>query len=161
MVNRVMDAGDLEQYVREAGIPAEVVRLAVETPTVSAAATAVNASVDQIVKSLLFLVDGEPLLVVANGETRVGYKRLADYLGVSRRGVKLANAAQVREILGYEVGAVPPFGHKTPVRTLVEAGVLAQEEVYAGGGGMNALVRLRVAELLRVIGGETANLAQE
>lgn len=161
MVGEVMDAGDLARFAREAGIAAEVVRLAVETPTVAAAAAAVGAGVEQIVKSLLFLVAGEPVLVVANGETRVDYKRLAAHLGVSRRRVKLADGAQVRQILGYEVGAVPPFGHKRPVRTVVEAGVLMQEEIWAGGGSIDTLVRLRVAELRRVVGEETARLTEE
>lgn len=158
MVSEVMDAGDVARFVWEEGMAAEVVRLAVETPTVAAAAAAVGAGVEQIVKSLLFLVEGEPVLVVANGETRVDYRRLAAHLGVSRRQVKLADAAQVREILGYEVGAVPPFGHKKPVRTLLEAGVLAQAEIWAGGGSIDTLVRLRVAELRRVVGEETARL---
>lgn len=127
MVGEVMDAGDVARFVGEAGIVAEVVRLAVETPTVAAAAAAVGGSMEQIVKSLLFLVDG----------------------------------AQVRQILGYEVGAVPPFGHKTPVRTVVEAGVLLQEEIWAGGGSIDTLVRLRVAELRRVVGEETAQLTGE
>ena len=160
MVGEVMDAGDLARFVREAGIAAEVARLAVETPTVAAAAVAVGAGVEQIVKSLLFLVAGEPVLVIANGETRVDYKQLAVHLGVSRRRVKLADAAQVRAILGYEVGAVPPFGHKTPVRTVVEAGVLMQAEIWAGGGSIDTLVLLRVAELRRVVGEETAHLTE-
>ncbi len=158
MVDAVMAAGDVARFVREAGIAAELVQLAVETPTVAAAAAAVGGSVQQIVKSLLFLVDGAPLLVIANGETRVDYKRLAAHLGVSRRRVKLADAAQVRAILGYEVGAVPPFAHKTPVRTLLEAGVLAQTEIYAGGGSIDTLIRLQTAELRRVVGDETADL---
>jgi prolyl-tRNA editing enzyme YbaK/EbsC (Cys-tRNA(Pro) deacylase) len=105
------------------------------------------------------LADGRPVLVVANGLTRVDYKRLADYLGSSRRRIKLANAEQVLEITGYPVGTVPPFGHKEMLPTLVEAGVLRQEELYAGGGGINALVKLRTAELQRILGADVVNLA--
>jgi len=157
-VNDKMNTADLARFITANGIAAELVYLSVETPTVEAAAEAVNVHPDQIGKSILFLAQGKPVLVIANGATRIGYKKLADYLGTSRRRLKLANPDQVQAITGFRVGTVPPFGHPAALRTVMDSRVLAQEEVYAGGGAINALVRIETEELLRVTAAETVNL---
>jgi prolyl-tRNA editing enzyme YbaK/EbsC (Cys-tRNA(Pro) deacylase) len=151
---------DLAQYIEEQAITAELLLLPEETPTVEAAAEAVNAHPDQIGKSILFLADGSPQLIIANGLNRVDYKKLADYLGISRRRLKLAKADEVLEITGYPVGTVPPFGHNLPIPTIIEANVVEQKELYAGGGEINALIRLKTAELQRVLQAPILPLAQ-
>jgi prolyl-tRNA editing enzyme YbaK/EbsC (Cys-tRNA(Pro) deacylase) len=144
-----MDATHIAAYLREHGIAGEVVFLPEHVPTVEAAARAVDVSVECIVKSVLFLADSSPVLVIANGRQRVDYKRVADTIGLSRKRLKLADAPAVLAITGFAVGTVPPFGHKTRLRTLIDAGVLAQPEVYAGGGAIDALVRIAPAEIVR------------
>ncbi len=157
----MLNSQDLTDFINAHTIAAEIVPLAMETLTVPAAAAALGISTDQIVKSILFLVNGEPLLVIANGTARVDYKKLADYLGVSRRRVKLATAEQVLAIAGFMVGTVPPFGHKRPFRTVVETAVYDQTTVYGGGGDIHALLRVSTIELKRVVGEETAVLRKE
>ena len=153
-----MDSIDLQRFLAEETIAAEIVHLANETPTVEAAAKAVGCRPEQIGKSLLFLADGNPNLVIANGTTRVGYKALADYLEISRKRLKLANANQVLDITGFPVGTVPPFGHWQRLPTIIEARVMNQDEIYAGGGAINALMRLATDELQRVSAGRIVSL---
>ncbi|MFQ5420153.1 MAG: aminoacyl-tRNA deacylase [Anaerolineae bacterium] len=155
-----MNSEDLGQFIEANGIEAEIVHLPVETLTVAAAATAIGVEPAQIIKSVLFLADGEPVLVIANGLARVAWKRLAVYVGVSRKRLKTAKAEQVLTITGYQAGAVPPFGHREKLRTIVDKAVYDQSLVYGGGGEINALMRLRTAELRRVVGGETAVLTE-
>ena len=157
----MLNSQDLTTFINEHTITAEIIPLAMETPTVPAAAAALGISTDQIVKSILFLVNGEPLLVIANGTARVDYKKLANYLGISRRRVKLATAEQVLAIAGFMVGSVPPFGHKRPFNTVVETAVYDQTIIYGGGGEMHALLRVSTIELKRVVGEETAVLRKE
>lgn len=145
-----MDSKDLLKYIESNNIEAEIVHLPVETPTVAAAAEAVNADPDQIGKSLLFLVDGRPTLVIANGMTRIDYKALASYLQVNRKRIRLANPEQVLNHTGYHVGTVPPFGHKTVIQTILERSAVNQKELYVGGGDINALLRIMIPELERV-----------
>jgi Cys-tRNA(Pro) deacylase len=153
-----MDCHDLQRFITETGIEAEIVHLAQDTPTVEEAAKAVGCLPEQIGKTILFLAESRPYLVVANGVTRVGYKALADHLGTSRRRLKLAKADTVLDITGYPVGTVPPFGHKQLLPTIVEARVLAQEIIFAGGGAINALMRLTPKELLRASQAEVVSL---
>ncbi len=86
------------------------------------------------------------------------YKALADYLEISRKRLKLANANQVLDITGFLVGTVPPFGHRQRLPTIIEARVMNQDEIYAGGGAINALMRLATDELQRVSAGRIVSL---
>jgi prolyl-tRNA editing enzyme YbaK/EbsC (Cys-tRNA(Pro) deacylase) len=155
-----MDERDLAEFLGATGVAGEILRLPEHTPTVESAARALGTTVERIAKSVLFLM-GEasvPVVVVANGTLRVDYKRVADHLGVSRRRLRLAGAEEVLAITGYPVGAVPPLGYPCPVRTLVEARLLAQPEVYAGGGAIDALMRITPAELVRATQAEVVEV---
>ena len=154
-----MNSSNLAEFITANEIDAEIVRLPVETLTVAAAAEAVNVQPEQIIKSVLFLADGVPVLVIANGLARIQRKRLADELAISRRRVKMANAEQVLEITGYNVGAVPPFGHPKKLPALIDSGVLEETAVYGGGGERNALMLLTTNELKRVLQGRIVEIA--
>lgn len=154
----LLTVDDLAAYVRRNGLAAEIMRLETPTPTVLAAAMAVGSAPEQIGKSILFFIHDAPHLVIANGLYRLDYRRLAAYFGVGRRTIRLANAEQVAVITGYPVGAVPPFGHRQVVPTLIEARVLAQPIIYVGGGALDALVRLTTLELQRALAAPVVDL---
>ena len=151
----------LNEFLSTNQIEAEIIFLEEDTRTVAEAAAVLGAVPDQIIKSILFLADGEPVLVINNGLARIAWKQLADYLGVSRRRLKTANETVVLDITGYEVGAVPPFGHKMKLRTVVATAVYDQQIVYGGGGEVQALMKLTTEELKRVVGMETAVIKDE
>ncbi|NLX11009.1 MAG: EthD family reductase [Chloroflexi bacterium] len=146
---RPLTPKDLQAYLDEHEIPAEIVYPDLPTPTVPAAAQALGVAVDQIVKSLVFLVDGRPFVVYGCGTRRVDPRKLAARLNVNRKQVQFADADQVLELTGYEAGTVPPFGFKMHIPAFMDPAVQAHEEVYAGGGGINALVKIKSADLLR------------
>lgn len=154
MDNQILTAVNLQIYLDQNNISAEILHLPAPTPTVEAAAAVLAVHPDQIIKSVLFLADKKPVLVLACGLTRVDRKGLADDLGVSRRRMKIASAEQVLAHTGYAAGSVPPFGHKQPMPTIIDTAVtrLPYEFIYGGGGDVNALLKLTVAELLRVVG---------
>ncbi|KAI8477134.1 MAG: hypothetical protein J3K34DRAFT_498662 [Monoraphidium minutum] len=96
-----------------------------------------------VIKSLVFSADGQPVLVVDE-------RKLARHLGVSRRRVRLASTEDALQHSGYAVGTVPPFGHRHPLRTLLDAGVTrrAAPGVWAGGGHPDIELQVDVSELL-------------
>ncbi len=141
---------DLARYIEQHGIEAKLVRPPHETPSVTAAARAVGCAPEQIIKSLVFLIDGQPYLVIANGNARVSYRRLAAHFGVSRKRVRMASPDEVLKLTGYPAGGVPPFGLPNPLPVLMDPGVLDQEIVYGGGGDDHTLVRISTAELRRI-----------
>lgn len=151
---------ELSQFLADNRVNAEIIYLEEDTRTVADAAAVLGAEPDQIIKSILFLANDEPVLVINNGLARVAWKKLADYLGVSRRRLKTAKEDRVLDITGYPVGAVPPFGHKTKLRTVVTTAVYEQQVVYGGGGEVHALMKMTTDELQRVVGPETAVISE-
>lgn len=129
-----------------------------DTPTVDRAAAVVGTTPEQIVKSLLFLVDEKPLLVIARGLENVDRRAISRHMQVGRKKVSLADPAAVLAITGYPVGALPPFGHRASIRTIMDGKVTGLPLIYAGGGSPRALIRMPPAELLRVCGAEIVDV---
>lgn len=143
---------DLERYIREQGIDAALLRDVGDTSTVERAAAALGVPPEYIVKTLLFLVDGRPVVYITHGTQRVDPRVLARHFGVGRKKVKLADPETVRELTGYPAGGVPPFGHRTPLPVLMDARVLSLPVVYAGGGDDRTMLRVSPQTLRRVTG---------
>jgi Cys-tRNA(Pro) deacylase len=152
----MLTSQDLQHFINQRQIAAEILPMSEDTPTVPDAARALGVKEEQIIKSLVFLVakypagDGQPVLVIANGTGKVDDRLVAHHFGVGRKRAKMARPEQALEITGYAVGAMPPFGHKIRLPTLVDPGVVAQKEIFGGGGEINAMLRLTPDELLRV-----------
>jgi Cys-tRNA(Pro) deacylase len=161
----MLTSQDLQRFINQQQIAAEILPMAEDTPTVPDAARALGVREEQIIKSLVFLVakyptgDGRPVLVIANGTGRVDNRLVAHHFGVGRKKVKMASPEQALEITGYAVGAMPPFGHQSPLLTLVDPGVVDQREIFGGGGEINAMLRLKPEELLRVTGAELVSVS--
>jgi len=150
----MLTSQDLQQFINEYQIAAEILPMEKDTPTVPDAARALGVEKEQIIKSLLFLVDGQPKLVIANGTRKVDSRLIARHFGVGRKRVKMAGPEQTLSITGYAVGAMPPFGHQARLPTIVDQGVTNHKEIFGGGGEINAMLRLTPEELVRVTGAE-------
>ena len=154
-----LSTADIRLFIDRHSLTATVLPLDQPTATVEEAASALAVGTDQIIKSLVFVLNAEPLLVINNGRNRVDRKKLGAALGVGRRKVRFADPDQALEITGFAVGSMPPFGHRQPLRTLVDEGVLLHETVFAGGGGGDTMMRLATAELVDVTGAEVVAIA--
>ncbi len=152
---------DLAAFIRDAGLAAELIPMAVDTPTVPAAAAALGVAAGQIIKSLLFEVQGAAWLVIASGDDLVDRRALAAHFGVGKKQIKLAEAATVLRVLGYPVGGVPPFGHISRVPVLLDRAVARWDVVYGGGGDDRTMLRLTPAELQAVTGATWIDLAAD
>jgi Cys-tRNA(Pro) deacylase len=150
----MLTSQDLKSFIDKNQIEAEILPMEEDTPTVPDAARALGVEEEQIIKSLVFLVDGQPALVIANGTHKVDNRLVARYFEVGRKRAKMARPEQALEVTGYAVGAMPPFGHRTRLATVIDPGVVTHSEIFGGGGEINAMLRLTSNELLRVTGGE-------
>ena len=102
------------------------------TRTAEDAAAAVGCDVAQIVKSLVFVVDDQPVIALVGGADRLDEGKLAHAAGGT--AVRRANADEVRSATGYAVGGVPPFAHATSLQCYVDAALLAHDVVWAAAG---------------------------
>lgn len=129
------------------------------TATSEEAAAAIGTPLGTIVKSLCFMVDGQPVVVLAAGDHRVDSKKLAELSGVAKKRVKIASAEETLTATGYLPGGVPPVGHSQPVPILIDDTLSRYENVYAAAGSPNAIFPITLEKLIEITGGRMADLA--
>jgi prolyl-tRNA editing enzyme YbaK/EbsC (Cys-tRNA(Pro) deacylase) len=141
--------------------PDRIRELPADTSTAEAAARAVGAPLGSIVKSLVFLADGAPLLVLVSGDGRADLKRIQSQLGLSKRRLRIAQPAEVVEHTGFEVGGVPPVGHSPPLRTLIDRTLGRFDTVWAAAGNAHAVFPIAYEQLVTITQGEVMDLVVE
>lgn len=140
-----------------AGLEIEIRRFPEGTRTAADAAAAVGCDVAQIVKSLVFLADGRPVVALVSGANRLDPSRLATALGA--QSVERADGNAVRAATGYAIGGVPPFGHVRPLTVLMDRALLQYDVLWAAAGRPDAVFAVAPADLARAAGAELADLA--
>jgi prolyl-tRNA editing enzyme YbaK/EbsC (Cys-tRNA(Pro) deacylase) len=153
-----LDPSHLEEFMQAKEIPGEILHLDVPTPTVETAAAAVGSEPESIVKSLLFTINGELVLAITCGTAHIERRAIAAYFQVGRKKVKLADPQTVLTETGYQVGAMPPFGHYSPLKTVIDQRVLEKEVVFAGGGSDQSLLRITPGTILTVTQAQVLDL---
>jgi prolyl-tRNA editing enzyme YbaK/EbsC (Cys-tRNA(Pro) deacylase) len=150
---RVADAG------RRAGLELEIRQFPEGTRTAEDAARAIGCTVAQIVKSLVFMADDEPVLALVSGADRVDVDRLAAATGAA--ATRRATGDEARSATGFAIGGVPPFGHGSSLTVLVDRGLLRHEVVWAAAGLPDAVFAIAPADLVRISGARVAELAED
>jgi prolyl-tRNA editing enzyme YbaK/EbsC (Cys-tRNA(Pro) deacylase) len=144
------------QRVREAlarhGGHADIVELPDPAPTAAAAALQLGCEAGAIANSVVFDVDGAPLLVVVSGAHRVDTRRVAELRGVAHRRVRRADPEFVLRATGQRVGGVAPIGHPSPLPTLLDERLGDYAHVWAGAGLPHTVFRTTCADLTRMTG---------
>ena len=143
-VRRVVDAAN------EAGLAIEPVRFPDGAKTAADAAAAIGVDVGQIVKSLIFAVDGEVVLAFVSGANQLDESKLAAAAGGS--SCARVDADTVRSVTGFPIGGVPPFGHATTLTAFVDPDLLTYDEVWAAAGTWHDVFPLRPDDLVRASG---------
>ena len=141
---------------REAGLEITTRRFPEGTKTAADAAAAIGVSVGQIVKSLVFSVDGEIVMAYVSGANQLDEKKLAAAAGGAK--CSRVDADAVRAATGYPIGGVPPFGHATQLRVFVDPDLLQYDEVWAAAGTWNDNFGANPNDIVRVAGGVVTDL---
>jgi prolyl-tRNA editing enzyme YbaK/EbsC (Cys-tRNA(Pro) deacylase) len=142
---------------RELGLELQVREFPEGTRTAADAAAAIGCAVDQIVKSLVFVADQRPVLVLTSGGNRVDLARLGAATGAA--AVRKADADEVRAATGYAIGGTPPFGHSTELPVLVDPHLTRFDTLWAAAGTPRHVFPIGPDELLRASGGRVADVA--
>jgi prolyl-tRNA editing enzyme YbaK/EbsC (Cys-tRNA(Pro) deacylase) len=148
----------VQEQLRAAGSPCEVVMRATTARSSAEAAAAIGCTVAQIAKSLVFRAksSGRAVLVVASGSNRVDEAKIAAALG---EPIGKADADFVRDRTGYAIGGVAPVGHDRSVRIFIDADLQRYAEIWAAGGHPHAVFKLTPAELERLTRGTVIAVA--
>lgn len=145
--------------LRANGIAAVILEFPQGTRTAREAAAAVGTSVGQIVKSLVFLADGRPVLVLASGANRVAPAKLVHAVGAGT--IEKADADVVRNATGFAIGGVPPLGHIRPLPVYIDRDLLAFDVVYAAAGTPTAVFPIDPRLLERLTAGFVVDLRED
>lgn len=119
-----------------------------KVPTAAAAAATLGCDVAAITNSLVFDVEGAPLLILASGAARVDVLKVAARLGTGK--IRRASPGFVLEHTGQEVGGVAPVGHPVKIRTLLDESLAAHPVLWAGAGDHNSMFSITYKELHRI-----------
>jgi len=143
---------------RELGLEIQPRRYAEGAKTAADAAAAIGVEVGQIVKSLIFGVDGEIVLAYVSGANQLDESKLAAAAGGTR--CARVDADAVRAATGYPIGGVPPFALSRPLQTFCDMDLLKYEEVWAAAGTWHDVFAITPANLIRVTGATVCDLAR-
>jgi prolyl-tRNA editing enzyme YbaK/EbsC (Cys-tRNA(Pro) deacylase) len=135
-------AARLQSRLADDGLQVDVVTLADSARTAPEAAAALGCEVGQIVKSLVFVRNGEPLMVLCAGDRRVAADRL---------GVAPASADQARAATGFAIGGIPPLGHLTPLPTVIDESMRRFATVWAAAGTPHDVFEVDIEQLIAAI----------
>ncbi|MCU1392086.1 MAG: hypothetical protein JWM34_514 [Ilumatobacteraceae bacterium] len=149
-VSRVLAAA------REQGLELRTRSFPDGTKTAVEAANAIGVAVGQIVKSLIFAVDGEVVLAYVSGSNQLDERKLAAAAG----GMQCArvDADTVRAVTGFPIGGVSPFGSKTALRVFIDPDLLQYDEVWAAAGTWHDVFSIAPGDLVAASGGTVVDL---
>lgn len=152
-VQRVIDAG------ADLGLAVEPRQFPDGTKTAADAAAAIGCDVGQIVKSLIFGVDGQLVLAYVSGSNMLDEHKLAAAAGGAK--CKRVDADAVREATGFPIGGVPPFGHLTPLPIFIDPDLLQYDEVWAAAGTWTDVFGIEPNRLVMASGGHLVELKRD
>ncbi|MFA5392496.1 MAG: YbaK/EbsC family protein [Candidatus Paceibacterota bacterium] len=141
--------------LKELGIQIDIKEFDVSTKTAEEAARAIGCEINQIAKSIIFNVQEEIVLVIVSGGNKVNEAKMSSYLS---KLVKKADADFVKEKTGYSIGGVPPFGHKTEIKTFIDKDLLKYKEIWAAAGSDNTVFKISPEELIKYSKGQIIDI---
>lgn len=153
------NARRVQEALTASAVQGRVVQLADSARTAAEAAAALGCPVDAIVKSMVFVADGNPVLILTSGAHQVDPTKVAALLGVS--SLERADPDTVRRATGFPIGGVAPLGHPAPIGTLVDITLQRFDRIWAAAGTPHTVFPTTYDELLRVTAGEPAEVARE
>lgn len=140
------------------GLDIKIIEFEQTTRTAQEAADAIGCHVAQIVKSLCFSANEQPIMALVSGSNQLDTRKLASLLGVGRKKIKRANADAVKEATGFSIGGVPPFGHKNPLPIYIDADLMGFDIVWAAAGTPFAVFAIKPEQLVKGSNGQIADL---
>ncbi len=150
---------ELEEFLRKEGCSAELHELSGTTRTVDEAVKELGVDRHEILKTMVMICDeDQPVLAYVLGDRRICHGKLKQALAA--KSVRFASAEEVLETTGYEVGAVPPVGHRKVLRAVMDREVLNLERVVGGGGKANCLMSINPKDIVRLVRPQIVDISE-
>lgn len=151
----------VDQALCELGIVGRIVTFDQSTATAENAAAAVGCALGQIVKTLVFLADGRPTVVLVAGDRQVDTTKLARIVGVGRKRLKMGTPGQVRDLTGFDIGGVAPVGMPANYDTITDESLQRFDQVWAAAGSPTAVFGVSTSALVEAVHGQWADITKD
>ncbi|MDD6042603.1 MAG: YbaK/EbsC family protein [Eubacteriaceae bacterium] len=138
-----------KEYLVERGYGDRVMEFDVSSATVELAAVAVGTEPEKIAKSLTFMVEGEPVMIICAGDAKIANSK---YKGFFHTKAKMLTPEEVSTLIGHEIGGVCPFGINDGVKVYLDESLKRFDTIYPACGSGNSAVRLNNDELEKLSG---------
>lgn len=139
-----MSIDKVKTYLKQFGLDRNIMEFNVSSATVKDAAVAVGCIEGEIAKSLTFLVDGNPIMIVVAGDTKIDNSK---YKAEFHTKATMIPFDDVERLVGYAVGGVCPFGINQDVKVYLDISLKKYDIVYPAAGNDKSAVKLRLEEL--------------
>lgn len=149
----------VKKFFEERNIDKKIVFFDQSTENSLKASQTLGVEQGQIAKSILFLADGEPLIIVISGDKRVDEKKIKKLK--SAKKVRMAKPEEVYNITGFEVGGVSPVGHKSRLEVYIDESLKRFDEIYPAAGESNNMFPTNFIELIELTNGIVVDVAKE
>jgi len=139
---------EVREFLTQHGFEAQIRSFAKSTENAFLAAKALGVELGQIVKSIIFLADGKPVLILMSGDMNCDTKKLKKFFGAKK--IRIADAATVLAVTGYPVGAVPPVAHRQAMPTYIDESLMRFSQIYPAAGTTSTMFVTTFEQLLKL-----------
>ncbi len=139
----------VKEYFRKYGMEDRVLEFDVSSATVELAAEALHCEPGRIAKTLSFMVDDAPILVVAAGDARIDNHKYKEQFQTK---AKMLTPQEAETLVGHAVGGVCPFAVREGVRVYLDQSLKRFRTVFPACGSSNSAIELTIAELEKYSG---------
>lgn len=144
-----MSVDKVKKYFSQYGMDFRILEFDVSSATVDLAAAALNCEPGRIAKTLSFMVQDTPILIVSAGDVKIDNAKYKAFFG---KKAKMLTADQVMELVGHAVGGVCPFAIKDGVTVYLDASLKKYETVFPACGSSNSAIELTIEEMEKYSG---------
>lgn len=150
---------DVHNYLQTEGIPHELSQVKDKIDSAETAAALLGLKPEQVAKTLVFIGDKEPLLVIIASNRMVDNRRLKEVCEVEE--LRMATPEEVVECTGYLAGCTPPVALMKDARVFIDYSAMSEDVIYVGSGDMHTILKIRSYDLIRASDGEPVGIAKE
>ena len=142
----------VKAFFKGTELDGKIIELAESSATVELAAQALHTEPDRIAKTLSYLLEEQPILVVASGMSRVDNHKYKEQFG---KKAKMIPFDEVETYIGHAPGGVCPFAVKEGVKVYLDQSLKKYDTVYPAAGSGNSAIEMTMAQLEKYTGYET------
>lgn len=136
----------VKEYLKQYNLDEKIMEFSLSSATVKEAAIAIGCKEEEIAKSLAFLINDKPILIVVAGDKKIDNSKYKIEFNIK---AKMIPFDQVEYLIGHEVGGVCPFGIKDEVDVYLDVSLKKFDYVYPACGSHNSAIKLTLEELMK------------